>query len=305
VTTGKVRLRREAVDVDAAIRACITALEERARNRAIQVVFTGGSGAVIEGDTVRIEQVISNLLSNAIKYSPGGRAVRIGSTRVDDHCEIRVRDQGIGISAEMQPHVFEMFAQADASIERAEGGMGIGLTLVERLVRLHGGSVELVSAGIGHGSEFVVRLPIGDPPTAPNVIKLEPPAEARPVRVVLVEDNRDLRELTTEMLEALGCSVEVAVDGEEGVQAIVTARPDLALVDIGLPILDGFGVARAVRKAVGEEQLLVAVTGYGRDNDRDEAQRAGFDQHVTKPLAIDALKELIHRARAGRQRRTA
>jgi signal transduction histidine kinase/CheY-like chemotaxis protein len=302
VTSGKVRLRREAVDVDATIRSAITAHEERARGRSMSVVFTTGAGATIEGDLVRIEQVFSNLISNAIKYSPAGRTVRVSSHQIGDHCEIRVRDEGIGIAREMQPHVFDLFAQVDSSTDRADGGMGIGLTLVDRLVRLHGGTIELVSAGLGLGSEFIVRLPVGNPPIADNVIKLQPTGTASKVRVVLVEDNADLRDLTADMLEALGCSVEVAVDGPEGVERILKSRPDLALIDIGLPLLDGFGVAREVRQKAGNGLLLVAATGYGRDQDRDEAQRAGFDLHVTKPLAADALKALIERARDKRDR---
>jgi len=302
VTSGKVRLRREAVDVDATIRSSIIAHEERARGRAMTVVFTSGAGATIEGDLVRIEQVLSNLISNAIKYSPSGRTVRVSSQLVGDHCEVRVRDEGIGIARDMQPHVFELFAQVDSSVDRADGGMGIGLTLVDRLVRLHGGTIELVSGGLGLGSEFIVRLPVGNPPVAQNVIKLEPTGSAAKVRVVLVEDNHDLRDLTAQMLEALGCTVEVAVDGAEGVERILQSRPDLALVDIGLPVLDGFDVARQVRQKAGASQLLVATTGYGRDQDREEAQKAGFDLHVTKPLAADVLTGLIERARQKRDR---
>ncbi|HUS28122.1 MAG TPA: hybrid sensor histidine kinase/response regulator [Kofleriaceae bacterium] len=305
VTSGKVRLRSEAVDVDAVIRSCIEAHEERAKRRNMQIVFTSASNVTIEGDTVRIEQVVSNLLANAVKYSPAGRTVRISSKRLDDACEIRVRDEGIGIAPEMQSHVFDLFTQIDSSADRSEGGMGIGLTLVDRLVRLHGGTIDLVSDGLGTGSEFIVRLPIGVPPVDPSVLKLEPAIAAQKIRVVLVEDNADLRELSAEMLEALGCSVEVAVDGPEGVERICSSHPDLALVDIGLPLLDGFGVARQVRERIGREQMLVAVTGYGREQDREQAQAAGFDLHVTKPLAADTLKGLIERARARRTRSAA
>jgi CheY-like chemotaxis protein len=184
---------------------------------------------------------------------------------------------------------------------RAEGGMGIGLTLVDRLVRLHDGTIELVSAGLGQGTEFVVRLPIGQPKLVDNVVSLTDKLEANKLRVVLVEDNADLRDLTQQMLEALGCSVEVAADGIEGVDRILSSRPDLAIVDIGLPELDGFGVARRVRQETGSSQLLVAVTGYGRDQDRDEAHRAGFDVHMTKPLDVNSLRNMLDTAR----RRTA
>jgi len=295
VTTGKVRLRREAVDIDDTIRSSMAALGDRAQARSIPVVLAATSGTIIEGDGVRIEQVINNLLSNAIKYSPAGRSVTITSACDDGMCVIRVRDQGIGIAPEIQAHVFELFAQADSSLERADGGMGIGLTLVDRLVRLHGGRVDIASAGIGHGTEVTVRLPIGSPPAPTNIVPLAPSLPAK-LRVVLVEDNRDLRELTAEMLEALGCSVELAVDGREGIERIVANRPDLALVDIGLPLLDGFAVAREVRKQLGPEIMLVAASGYGLDQDREDARRAGFDHHVTKPLGIEVLRELIAHA---------
>ena len=295
VTSGKVRLRRVSVDIDETIRSSIAALADRARERSISVAFTSTSGAVVDGDEVRLEQVFNNLLGNAIKYSPAGRVVRISSVIEGDTCVVSVRDQGIGIAPEMQSRVFELFTQADGSLERAEGGMGIGLTLVDRLVRLHGGKVELVSAGLGHGSELIVRLPLGKPQTHGNVVKLETPTVVK-LRIVLVEDNDDLRELTSELLQTLGCSVELAVDGVEGVARIIASKPDLALVDIGLPELDGFGVARQVRSQLGASIVLVAASGYGLEQDREEAYRAGFDLHVTKPLDEKALRAVLDHA---------
>jgi signal transduction histidine kinase/CheY-like chemotaxis protein len=302
VTTGKVRLRHEAVDIDDAIRSSIAALTDRARDRGVTFMFASASGAIVEGDTVRIEQVLNNVLSNALKYSPSGRTVRVSSVVEHDTCVIRVRDQGIGIAPEMQDRVFDLFAQADGSLERAEGGMGIGLTLVDRLVRLHGGHVELTSEGLGHGTEVVIHLPIGTPMLAPNVLKLD---IAQPVklRVVLVEDNADLRELTKELLEAYGCSVTLASDGQEGVALVLESKPDLALVDIGLPVMDGFAVARAVRAQLGSSIVLVAASGYGLDQDREAAHRAGFDLHVTKPLDGKALQEVLAFAQEERERR--
>jgi CheY-like chemotaxis protein len=178
--------------------------------------------------------------------------------------------------------------------------MGIGLTLVDRLVRLHGGTVELRSEGVGHGSEFIVKLPLGAAPAGGRVVALDE-ARHRKVTVVLVEDNADLRQLTADLLGALGCSVELAVDGPEGLERIVEVQPELALVDIGLPLLDGFGVAREVRRQLGDAPYLVAVTGYGRGQDREHAVEAGFDTFVTKPLGADGARELIARARAHRR----
>jgi signal transduction histidine kinase/CheY-like chemotaxis protein len=297
VTSGKVQLRREAVDIDDVMRTCIETLGERARNRGITIECGAASGIVVEGDTVRLEQVVSNLLTNAIKYSPRDRTVAVWSVRSGDACEIHVRDQGIGIEPAMLPRVFEMFAQADSSLDRAEGGMGIGLTLVDRLVRLHGGEVRVASAGLGHGSEFIVRLPIGDSPAvAVSPARSAAVPDVR-VRVVLVEDNPDIRDMTAALLVEIGCDVEVAADGPAGVECIVDCRPDLALVDIGLPGIDGFEVARRVRAAVPEPLLLVAISGYSRDQDRVRATEAGFDMHLAKPLQIDALTRLVERSR--------
>jgi CheY-like chemotaxis protein/anti-sigma regulatory factor (Ser/Thr protein kinase) len=300
VTIGKLQLQRGAVDVDAVIRGCIAAFAEQARGRSISLVARAGSGAVIEGDAARIEQVINNLLANAIKYSPPGRTVHVSSATAGDTCEIRVRDEGIGIPPAMQDRVFELFVQVDSSLERAEGGMGLGLTLVDRLVRLHGGSVEVQSEGFGHGSEFIVRLPLR---AAPAVGEAAASGEARRdrVEVVLVEDNTDLRHLTSDLLVALGCNVELAENGRDGVEQIVRVQPELALVDIGLPLLDGFGVAREVRRQLGDAPYLVAVTGYGRGQDREHAADAGFDMFVTKPLDADKTRELIQRARDRRR----
>jgi signal transduction histidine kinase/ActR/RegA family two-component response regulator len=297
VTSGKVQLRREAVDIDDVIHACITTLAERAHQRDITVSFAGASGLVVAGDTVRLEQVISNLLTNAIKYSPANSTVTVSAASVAGACEIRVRDEGIGIAPEMLPRVFELFAQADGSLHRAEGGMGIGLTLVDRLVRLHGGEVRVASEGLGHGSEFIVRLPLDDVPQAAGPRAHATADPGARVRVVLVEDNSDIREMTAALLSEIGCDVDVAADGFDGVDRIVSAQPDLALVDIGLPGIDGFEVARRVRAAVAAPILLVAVTGYGRDQDRAEASDAGFDLHVAKPLHVDALVALVERSR--------
>jgi CheY-like chemotaxis protein len=192
--------------------------------------------------------------------------------------------------------VFELFVQADGSLDRAEGGMGIGLTLVDRLVRLHGGEVRVASDGLGRGSEFIVRLPIGASPiSARSPVTVAAGSSAR-VRVVLVEDNADIRDMTAALLAEIGCEVQVAADGPTGVECIVDVRPDLALVDIGLPGIDGFEVARQVRAAIPEPMLLVAVSGYSRDQDKVQATEAGFDLHVAKPLQADALARLVARA---------
>ena len=297
VTSGKLQLRREAVDLDATIRDCIEAATPRATERAIGFATSLASGAIIEGDAGRLDQVIGNLLGNAIKYSPPGRMITVSSARSGDGCEVRIRDQGIGIATEMLPRVFDLFAQADASLDRSEGGMGIGLALVDRLVRLHRGTVSVSSAGLGQGSEFVVWLPFGDPPRVAIASPAAVATLSRPLRVVIVEDNPDLLELTQTVVESLGCATEIAADGEEGLERIVTTHPDLALVDVGLPKLDGYELARRVKQRLVTPPTLVAVTGYGQHSDRTRALAAGFDDHLTKPVRTEALQGLIDATR--------
>ncbi len=299
VTSGKVQLQREAVDIDATIRDCVASMEPLAQKRQISFALELVSRAIIEGDAGRLEQVIGNLLNNAIKYSPAGGTVTVSSAPLDNACEIRVRDQGVGIAPDMLPHVFELFAQADVSLDRSEGGMGIGLALVDELVRLHHGSVSVSSTGLGKGSEFSVRLPLGDPPT---VVIAAPPGPRieldRPLRVVIVEDNRDLLELTQALIESLGCATEIAADGEAGVEQIIATRPDLALIDVGLPKLDGYEVAKRVRQQLTAPLTLVAMTGYGQPDDRDRSFTAGFDEHITKPVRVETLQGLVDATRA-------
>ncbi len=297
VTSGKLQLRREAVDVDVLIRDCVETAEPRARERQIGFVVTLMSGATIEGDAGRLEQVIANLLANAIKYSPAGRTIAVSSSRSGDGCEVRVRDQGIGIAADMLPRVFDLFTQADVSLDRSEGGLGIGLALVDRMVRLHQGTVSVSSAGVGKGSEFVVWLPFGDPPATPAAAPGPVGELDRPLRVVIVEDNRDLLELTQAVIESLGCATEIAADGEEGLERIVATHPDLALVDVGLPKLDGYELAKRVKQRLVAPPTLVAVTGYGQRSDRTRALSAGFDDHITKPVRTETLQALIEATR--------
>jgi two-component system, sensor histidine kinase len=296
VTQGKVRLQREAVDTVALIDGCIANLSSRFQAHKIAISSTL-TPAVIDADPVRLEQIVNNLLTNALKYSRENTEVRVITTVRDGVWEMRVRDQGIGIAPEMLPRVFDLFAQADRSLRRADGGMGIGLTLVARLVGLHGGTVQATSAGIGKGSEFVVTMAVGDPrPTA----VAKPPAvhTGAPISVVLVEDNADLRELSKSLLETFGCHVEVAGDGNQGLELILSTKPALAIVDIGLPGLDGFSIAERVRRSLGNSLTMVAVTGFGQQYDRERALASGFDVHVIKPLRSAAVHSMIDRARA-------
>ncbi len=301
VTTGKVRLQKEPLAIDELVESSITMISEQARARELEIVADLESGAIVEGDPVRLTQILNNLLGNAVKYSPNRTTIRVAS-RISEagEYEVRVRDEGIGIEPSMLGRVFELFAQAEAGLDRSDGGMGIGLTLVDRLVRLHGGSVEATSQGRGHGSEFTVRLPVSrvELRAKPAAFPISDPGA--PVRAVVVEDSADLRELTVSLLEALGCEVEAAGTGPDGLALIRRTLPELSVIDIGLPGITGFQIAREVRSSVEQPITLVAVTGYGRKADRDEAIAAGFDQHYAKPVQAKQLRELVDRIRAER-----
>jgi CheY-like chemotaxis protein len=215
---------------------------------------------------------------------------------------ISIRDTGIGIEADVLPRIFDLFRQADRALHRSGGGLGLGLTLSRSLVELHGGSVHAASDGLGRGSTFSVRLPLApavsspDDGTSPVARTVARTPDA--LRVFVVEDQNDNRECLVALLETLGCAVDSAADGRAGAARIVDSQPDVALVDIGLPLLDGYEVARRVRRALGKHILLAALTGYGQADDCDRALAAGFDVHLTKPVDARAVQALLDRARA-------
>jgi len=252
-------------------------------------------------DATRIEQVISNLLNNSAKYTePGGR-IRLTLRREGEEAVLLVRDTGVGIEPAMLDRIFELFAQVDQSPARSRGGLGVGLTLVKRLAEMHGGSACARSEGLNRGSEFEVRLPL----LREEARMLQPrKARAEPARrhLLLVEDNPDIGETLRDLLQMLGHRVELVADGLRGVQTALATHPDAALVDIGLPDIDGYEVARRLR-ATGEGSriLLIALTGYGRPEDRDRALESGFDAHLVKPVELDELNELLAELEARRQ----
>ena len=298
VTTGKVVLKKSLVDLGALLRRCVESIKASARAHRLELSSQLAGGLLVDGDPVRLEQIFTNLLVNAIKYSPPGSAIRIDAACADDRAEVSVRDSGIGIDPKMLRTIFDLFAQIDTTLDRAQGGMGIGLTLVKSLAELHGGVVEARSEGIGRGSEFVVKLPLAravdptDEARAPDTRLL-----SRGVRVVLVEDSADIRETCKDALESLGCEVQVAETGPAGLECILSGKPDVALVDIGLPGMDGFELSRRAR-AMGCTVKLVALTGYGSPEDHQRARLAGFDEHLTKPVTIPVLEETLANALA-------
>ncbi|TWT77889.1 Autoinducer 2 sensor kinase/phosphatase LuxQ [Posidoniimonas polymericola] len=250
------------------------------------------------GSDTRILQVVLNLLTNASKYSPRGSQVELALTAEDGQAVISVRDHGMGISADQIDNIFEMFMQSDRTLDRAEGGLGVGLTLVRSLVELHGGTISAHSDGPGKGSEFTVRLPTCDPPAAADLQGPHYRVDRTIERVVLIEDNVDSARMLAYLLEGSGFEVTVEHNGRAGLDAIMRLRPDAAIVDIGLPELDGHEVARRVREAPElADVYLIALTGYGQESDRRLATESGFDEHLVKPVDPDRLSALLSEAK--------
>jgi len=249
----------------------------------------------VDGDTTRLAQVVGNLLSNASKYTGQGGTVSLSVQRNGAEATLRVRDSGIGIAPEMLPRVFDLFVQAERSPDRTAGGLGLGLTLAKRLTEMHGGTLEAFSAGLGRGSEFVVRLPVfvGEP-VANAVTRPVTVYEAVRRRILVVDDNADSAEALALALGVTGHEVRLAADGPSALTTAAEFRPEAVLLDIGLPGMDGYEVARHLRAAKGSARMvLVALTGYGQEEDRQRAREAGFDHHLVKPANPDAILALL------------
>jgi signal transduction histidine kinase/ActR/RegA family two-component response regulator len=299
ITQGRISLRKEPIGVASVVERSIE--ESRAaaelRNQRLVVIAPPDTHSIrVDVDPARMQQSISNLIHNAIKFTQSRGRIEVSIRRRVNEVVIRVRDTGIGIAPEMLPRVFDLFAQGDVAIDRAQGGLGIGLTLVRKLVAMHGGSVEARSAGLGRGSEFEIALPIL------NDSALDKPAATRPAmhassRILIVEDNRDAADSMQMLLELLGHQVRVAEDGFRALDILAEHSFDAILVDIGLPAMDGYALAARIR-ALPEcrTMRLIALTGYGQEEDRRRALDAGFDQHLVKPVDIDRLQALLAQA---------
>jgi CheY-like chemotaxis protein len=251
----------------------------------------------IDGDLTRVVQVVSNLLHNACKFTPRERTVSVRARRDGALGEVRVRDEGIGIAADHLGRIFEMFLQVDEKIGRAHGGLGIGLSVVKSLVEMHGGTISAHSDGPGRGSEFVIRLPLanGAASTAGESALAAGDAPAlRPQRFLVLDDNRDAAESLEAVLRLHGHEVVVANDGESALVGLEAHEPAIALLDLGLPGMDGYEVARRIRAGVrGRDTILVAITGWGQEEDRRRTREAGFDAHLTKPVEYPTLASLL------------
>jgi CheY-like chemotaxis protein/two-component sensor histidine kinase len=293
ITRGQITLRTGPLDLRETARAAIEALGPfLAEHETRLTVEIAQQPLVVVGDAARLQQIQANLLSNASKYSPRGAAVRFELRGVDGEVMIRVTDNGHGIERDMLPRIFDLFVQGHQSLARSDGGLGIGLTLLKSLVELHHGRVEAFSDGPGTGSTFTVWLPLASAAAAAEAGGVE---AGPPVRtVVLVEDQADARRMMQILLEAEGLRVFVAANGREGVELIERVEPDLALVDLGLPVMSGFELARQIRtKPQHARTRLVALSGYGQDSDVEASRAAGFDDHLTKPPDPARLEALL------------
>ncbi len=303
ITRGKIDLRRQTVEiadvVAAAVETASPLLEERHHRLQIDIPR---AGLMVSGDVTRLTQIVVNVLSNAAKYTEPRGEIHVSARRHEQQVELRIRDTGIGISAEMLPQIFDLFTQERQALDRAQGGLGLGLTIVRSLVQLHGGTIKAHSDGLGKGSEFVMRFPVaservrapGGP--AASVAGTAHPAMPTGRRILVVDDNIDAARLTAEALESVGHATRVAFDGPAALEMAGTFCPDLALLDLGLPLMDGYELAeQLVAGAPGRRPLLVAMTGYGQASDRERTRVAGFDAHVVKPVDFSHLTDLLDR----------
>lgn len=309
LSRGKIALRTETVDLAAVVRGAVEMLDLAGLNGSHRVrVDLPWEPVCVDGDPIRLEQVVVNLLDNALKYTPKGGTVDVSVAEAEGAAVLRVRDDGAGIAPEALARVFEPFTQLGEPLSRSNGGLGVGLHLSRHLVELHGGRIEAASEGRGRGSEFAVRLPRAPSEAgkaAPGGAAAARPAAGNPrgtegracpegLRVLLVEDHRAARQALQELLRVWGCRVDAAPDGTRGLELGLAGGHQVVLVDIQLPDLDGYEVARRLREGLGERcGRLVAITGFGQPADRRRALDAGFDQHLVKPVQPDELSELL------------
>jgi two-component system, chemotaxis family, CheB/CheR fusion protein len=301
VARRKIELRKECLDLRGVIADAVDVVRpqvDAARQKL--VVKTAPTQIAVDGDPVRLQQILVNLLSNASKYSQADDSIELSAEIDESDVVICVRDHGIGLSAEMLEAVFEPFVQLQSSLDRAEGGLGLGLAIVDGLARLHGGSVRAESAGKGKGSEFVVRLPLSKSEPKNRQSSTVTRNEG-PLSILIIEDNADVRSMLKTLLEFAGHRVEIAGDGLQGIEMIENQHPDVALVDIGLPALNGYELARKIRANENcQDVFLVALTGYSQPSDRQRALSSGFDAHLAKPVDLEQLRQILGIARGTR-----
>ena len=297
IEKGKIGFRNQVLDLNDLILEAGQAMQSAMEERGHQfMIVPARESVMVEGDPTRLLQIVENLLTNAAKYTPPNGKIVMELAIQRTHCKLCVRDNGRGMDPDLLEEIFDMFFQSNNAIDRSDGGIGVGLTLVRTLVEMHGGTVTAHSEGLGHGSQFLVSLPLTSKTRASST---EQPlvTTGAVTRVLLVEDNADTRDMLQAILKLDGFQVEVAADGQQGLDAILAQRPDVALVDIGLPGLDGYEVARRVREQLSRSEVrLVALTGYGQAKDREAVFQAGFDEHLVKPINPQNLTRVLSRS---------
>lgn len=295
ISRGKIELRKAHIELASVVHDAVNAARPQCESLKLRLSVTlPPQGIYLDADPARLVQVLGNLLNNACKFTKEGGHIGLTVHREGEQVVVRVRDSGIGIPTEQLPRIFDMFMQGDTSLERSVSGLGIGLTMVKKLVELHGGAVEVHSAGVDLGSEFIVRLPVLDRPGPSPEPSGREPTPATPRRILVVDDNDDAAASLAELLELAGNETHVASDGLEAVEAAERLKPDLVLLDIGLPKLNGYEACRRIREQPwGKRMTLVALTGWGQEEDRQRSKEAGFDNHLVKPLDYDALMRVL------------
>lgn len=295
VITGGIQLHQERLEmrgiVDRATES-VRALIDR-RKHELSVTLSA-EPLWLQGDPTRLEQVLVNLLNNSAKYTDEGGHISVTAQQDGNEVVLRVRDTGIGIAPELLPRIFDLFTQADRTLDRSQGGLGIGLSLVKKLVELHGGTVTAHSGGLGQGSEFIVRIPALFPVSESIAPIKRAQHHAQRSRVLVVDDNMDAADMLAVMLQMFGHDVQAVYSGQTALETAVESQPDFVLLDIGLPDIDGYEVARRLREQPRTKRVtLIAVTGYGQDSDRQRSQEAGFDHHLVKPVEAEKLEDLL------------
>lgn len=299
ITGGKLDLQREQIELSHIVTRAIEMVSPlvEANNHQL-TVRVHPADLIIDVDPTRLAQVAANLIANAAKYTPNGGEIVVSGFRRGANVVLSVKDNGIGISAEMLPRVFDMFSQEQQALDRAQGGLGLGLAIVSSLVSMHGGTVTAHSEGEGKGSEFVVELPAFVAPAATREDAHHQhravPTDLRPLRILIVDDNRDTADLTAQALSSLGHDVRVAYDPQSALATVSDFLPDAALLDIGLPAMDGYELARHLRARVGDVVHFVAVSGYGQTSDQQRSRDAGFAEHLVKPVSFASLQAALH-----------
>jgi signal transduction histidine kinase len=299
ITRGKIDLRKDCVALSSVLNSAVETsrpLIESARHQLI--VSLPDEPVMLQADPIRLCQVVANLLNNAAKYTEEGGQIRLTARREGSEAVVSVRDSGLGIPIDMLPRIFDMFAQVDRTLKRSQGGLGIGLTLARTLMEMHGGRIEAHSGGLGQGSEFILRIPLAQDDISTTVDQQtqngRKHAQLHQQRVLVVDDNRDAADSLCLLLKFLGAAACVVYDGPSALKALRLYRPSMVFLDIGMPGMDGYEVARHMRQSTEQNGVkLIAMTGWGQEEDRRRSEAAGFDRHLVKPVNAEALQALL------------